>query len=101
MRLYKGLFDSVCMLSDFGHFISISKTTTFKSLAGQQISIFNLPPLSELESEGLMFPLNKHKLPIWWEGTLNQSISEEFKIIVKQPNANIIVYFSDVVKDNF
>ena len=42
MSVYKEMSDAVCMLSALGHFISISITTIFNSLAGIQLSIFNL-----------------------------------------------------------
>ena len=98
LTAYKELVYNICIISDFGYFVSINKTTEFRAIPGQQISVFSLPPLSPITSEGLLYPIDNRNFPIWWEGTLNQSISDKFTLYVDGVNANIIVYFSFTVK---
>lgn len=70
----------VRILTDNGVFIPISKTITFDSFSGQQVSIFSQDVETEISSEGLKYPLQNLKLNRWWMGTLNESVSEEFTI---------------------
>jgi len=81
----------VKMLTDNGVFIPIEETTIFDSFVGQQISIFSQTPEIEISSEGLKYPLQKLKLSSWWQGTLNESISEQFTIRF-EGRARLIVY---------
>lgn len=94
---YRDLFDSIIIMSDFGYFISINKTTTFKSIPGQQISIFTLPELINISSEGLLYEFKNRTFPLWWEGTLNQAISDSFTLQL-EGKGNVIVYFSNTIK---
>ena len=93
---YRDLFDSIIIMSDFGYFISINKTTTFKSIPGQQISIFTLPELINISSEGLLYEFKNRTFPLWWEGTLNQAISDSF-ILQLEGKGLVIVYFSNTL----
>jgi thiamine pyrophosphokinase len=70
----------VKILTDNGVFIPISKSTSFNCEPGQQISIFSLNPNIEITSTGLKYPLQKLALKAWWMGTLNETISNKFKI---------------------
>ena len=81
---------NVKMISDFGIFTAISKSTKFESIVGQQISIFSLNPETEITSENLKFPLKKLKLKSLWMGTLNEALSDNFTINFE--NGEIIVY---------
>jgi thiamine pyrophosphokinase len=81
---------NVKMISDFGIFTAISKSTKFKSFVGQQISIFSLEPETEITSENLKFPLQKLKLKSLWMGTLNEALSNNFSINFE--NGKIIVF---------
>lgn len=91
---YIPLFDSVQMVTDFGSFHAISKSTTFRSLKGQQISIFTIHPETTLASEGLQYPLPPH-LASWWCGTLNEALGDTFTI---QTDGRTIVYQAFEVK---
>ena len=82
---------SVKMFSDNGIFIPISKTTSFNSFIGQQVSLFSQDSHLEISSQGLKYPLDKLKLSNWWMGTLNESVSEQFTISYKGIGA-VIVY---------
>lgn len=78
------------MISDFGIFTAISKSTKFESIVGQQISIFSLKQETEITSENLKFPLQKLKLKSLWMGTLNEALSDNFSVNFE--NGEIIVY---------
>lgn len=71
---------NVRILTDNGVFIPISKSTVFKSKVGQQVSIFSMSPQLQISSVGLKYPLQKLALKSWWMGTLNEAISDEFRI---------------------
>lgn len=88
---YCALFDSVKMVSDFGTFIPITRTTRFESMPGQQISIFALFPFGAITTHGLRYPINERELPVWWEGTLNEATGDHFTIELKG-HGNVLVY---------
>ncbi len=68
------------MITDYGIFTAITKTTAFESYAGQQVSIFALTPEKPVTLHGLKYPLHKHKLLSWWMGSLNEANGAEFTI---------------------
>lgn len=80
----------VKMISDYGEFIPITKTTIFESFEGQQVSLFSLNPNTIINSEHLKYPLVDYKLDAWWKGTLNESTAKQFTI--KFDSGKIIVY---------
>ena len=82
---------NVKIITDFGIFTPITKTTMFKSEKGQQVSIFSLDCDKEISSENLKYPLHNLKLETWWMGTLNESTADNFTIICNS-NARVIVY---------
>jgi len=85
----------VKMLTDYGVFIPISKSTTFKAQAGQQVSIFSMNPNAKISSQGLKYPLRDIALKGWWMGTLNEALSNEFRINFEE-DAELIVYLLDI-----
>ena len=54
----------------------------FQSFQGQQISIYSLTPDSKISSLGLKYPLEKRNLTSWWQGTLNESVGEQFSLSI-------------------
>lgn len=82
------------IVTDYGIFTPISSTTKFKSMAGQQVSIFNLDN-SPITSHNLKYPLNNMILDNLWKGTLNDSLGEWFTI---ETNGKTIVYRTFEVK---
>lgn len=83
------------MITDFGVFTPISSTTKFKSVAGQQVSIFNIYN-SPITSHNLKYPLRKMVLDNLWKGTLNESLGEWFSI---ETNTKTIVYTTFELKE--
>ncbi|MDR2814825.1 MAG: thiamine diphosphokinase, partial [Prevotellaceae bacterium] len=48
--------------------------------AGQQTSIFCLSPQTKITTRGLKYPVSNASLPLWWMGTLNESLGDFFTI---------------------
>ena len=67
----------VRMITDYGIFIPAQDTQTFASHSGQQVSIINFGAKG-LKGKGLVYPLSD--FTNWWQGTLNETIAEEFSI---------------------
>lgn len=88
---YVGEFDRVEMLSDYGLFTPLVRTTTLKSYPGQQISLFSLYPHGAISVRGLRYPIENRRLHAWWEATLNEGVGNEFTAIL-QEEAKILVY---------
>lgn len=93
---YQFLFDRVEMASDFGVFTAITQTTYFPSFPGQQVSLISLYPGGKITTDKLKYPLFDHCLTSWWQGTLNESQSEEFGLILSNEARFIVfrTYFS-------
>ena len=87
---YITLFDKVEMLTDYGLFTPIHKTTTFESYPGQQISIFSLTPETKLTTEGLRWPINDKSLTSWWQGTLNEALGNSFTVRLSEEGKVIV-----------
>ena len=63
--------------TDYGVFIPVIGSKTFYCPRGTQISIFNFGA-TEFKATGLKYPVRDFKN--WWEGTLNEAISDRFTI---------------------
>lgn len=74
--------------TDYGVFIPCSDKNTFNCKAGAQVSIFNISA-KNLTSEGLTYPI--YDFTAWWQGTLNESPTEQFSISAK---GEYIVYIT-------
>ena len=69
----------VIMITDYGRFTPIHNETTFASRAGQQVSIFCID-YKPITLTGLKYPLENALLTNWWQGTLNESLGQEFTV---------------------
>ncbi len=81
----------VSMLTDHGKFSTATKSTTFESFAGQQVSIFSINQTLKITSENLKYPLRKTALSSLWCGTLNESTAENFTLLFDE-SGQIVVY---------
>ena len=90
---YKNLIDEVVMISDFGLFTPILKSTAFVSFPGQQVSVFSLIPETRLTFKGLKFPVTNMAFKYWWQATLNSSLDYSFEIILHN-EGEVIVFTS-------
>lgn len=89
---YNEWFEKVVMMSDYGYFRPINRSTEFECFERQQISIFALYPHGNLSSEGLRYPIRERNLPFWWEGTLNETTGTRFSLHLSG-EGNVLVYF--------
>lgn len=79
---------SVRMFTNHGVFIPLSGSQTLRSFKGQQVSIFNFNA-KDIRSDGLKYAL--YDFTNWWQGTLNEALSDEFSI---DANGDYMVYLS-------
>ena len=67
------------MITDYGTFVTAQGRRTFKSFAGQQVSIFLMDNKEgEMKSEGLRW--NSYGYREWWQGTLNEALGDSFTL---------------------
>ncbi|MDR0581826.1 MAG: thiamine diphosphokinase, partial [Prevotellaceae bacterium] len=66
------------MITNYGTFVAITKTSTLESTAGQQVSIFSLTPSAKVSATGLKYPLHRKRLDSWWKGSLNEATGAHF-----------------------
>lgn len=66
--------------TDFGVFIPVAGERVFHCPAGTQVSIFNFGAKG-MTSEGLRYQIRD--FDNWWQGTLNETVSESFVIRAK------------------
>lgn len=92
---YAPLFEQIEMLSDYGRFIPVLKSTTLPSTPGQQISIFSMYPCGEITTEGLRWPITRRRLTAWWQGSLNEALGSQFTLTLS-PDAQLIIYLNSL-----
>ncbi|HVN57939.1 MAG TPA: thiamine diphosphokinase [Bacteroidales bacterium] len=83
----------VLMISDYGTFRAVTAGSTFKCIAGQQVSLFSIDPETEITSGGLRYPLKNMKLSSWWQATLNETTGNSFSLLLNG-GGPVIVFFS-------
>ncbi|WP_436415561.1 thiamine diphosphokinase [Petrimonas sp.] len=79
---------NVKMLTNYGVFTPISSNTTFKSFAGEKVSLFAIGQ-KPVTTTGLKYPIQNRILTNWWQGTLNESLGDSFTI---ETRGRIIVF---------
>ena len=80
----------VQLLSDYGSFVAQpAHSGVYESYSGQPVSIFSLDPSILFSSENLLYPLDKRSFTSWWQGTLNEAISDTF-ILSKSKGKGLI-----------
>ena len=79
---------NVKMLTNYGVFTPISSNTTFKSFAGEKVSLFAIGQ-KPITTTGLKYPIQNRILTNWWQGTLNESLGDSFTI---ETRGRIIVF---------
>jgi len=89
--------DHVEMLTDYGLFTPLLKSSVLKSWPGQQISIFAIYPEGEITVEKLRYPITNRVLTSWWQGSLNEALEDTFTIHLS-PQARVII-FREIKKD--
>ena len=77
MRYFRDMNIAGIMFTNHGFFTPAKGDHTFSSFKGQQVSIFNFGSTS-ISSEGLKW--NSYAYEQWWQGTLNESLSDTFTL---------------------
>lgn len=122
---YATRLKSVCLLTDYGRIDSFRSGITvddfsepvldtkapeicttrdgvytvarFESFAGQQVSIFSLTPSTLISTLGLKYPIENRPLTSWWQGTLNETVGEQFSLSINE--GALLVYRLDALSD--
>jgi thiamine pyrophosphokinase len=68
------------LLTDYGVFVAIERTTSFESFAGQQVSLFSLDNTTKITTHQLKYPIRNGSLLQWWQGTLNEAQGNSFTV---------------------
>lgn len=71
---------TVKMVTNYGTMVAIRTSTSFDSFPGQQVSVFSMTPDIPFTYKGLKWDINSRPLKLWWEGTLNESLSDSFSV---------------------
>ncbi len=72
------------MITNTGVFTPAFKTITLNSFPSQQISIFSFDPECCFTFLNLKYPVTQHPFRYFWEGSLNEALSDNFTIRFKQ-----------------
>ncbi|RUT73554.1 thiamine diphosphokinase [Ancylomarina longa] len=70
----------VKMLTSYGVFTPIIRSKNFESYTGQQVSIFSPNSDTLISTANLRYALTNQKLEQMWQGTLNESMGDSFRI---------------------
>lgn len=80
MIYYAQLGLDVTIITDTGVFIPVLASRSFASFNGQQISLFSFNSETTITTEGLKYPITGQKFSMWWQGTLNEALGDNFRI---------------------
>lgn len=71
---------SFAMPSDYGIFFPVEGQRRFRTIPGQQVSIFALATDSPVSVKGLVYPIDNRCFQWLWEGTLNEAAGNSFEV---------------------
>lgn len=89
--LYSQQID-ILMITQYGIFVPIQKTTQFLTTPGQQVSIFSFDNSATFTFHGLRYPVKNRKFQYLWEGSLNEAIDKN--IVIECTGGNAMIYFA-------
>ncbi len=92
LPLFAAAGADVRMETDYGTFLPVLKSASFRRPAGTKVSIFSFHPEMPISATGLVYPLDKLRLPFWWCGTLNETNAPEFSLAF-DGRAPLLLYF--------
>ena len=92
LPLFAAAGADVRMETDFGTFLPVLKSASFRLPVGTKVSIFSFHPEMSVTASGLKYPLDKLRLPFWWCGTLNETTAPEFSLSF-DGRAPLLLYF--------
>ena len=87
---YSRKFD-VVMVTNYGIFTPIHKTTTFACRVGQPVSVFSFTPETRITYHNLRYPVSLRRFAQLWEGTLNVTEAETFAIELHD-EGDVVIY---------
>ena len=70
----------VVMVTDTGVFMPMLKSGALRSFKGQQVSLFSFNPETRITTQNLRYPIANVALDMWWQGTLNESLDDQFSL---------------------
>ena len=76
------------MWTDYGIFTPATGCQTFASRAGQQVSVFCLDD-APLTLRDVRWPLEGRRITRWWQATLNEALTDTFRI---ETRGRVIVF---------
>ena len=79
LNMYAERMDLI-MVSNYGIFSFIDEDTTFSSVSGQEVSVFNFDGQALFSFEGLQYPVHNRRFAQLWEGSLNKALGERFTV---------------------
>jgi thiamine pyrophosphokinase len=79
------------MITDYGIFTPMYKTTIFVSHKGEQVSLFSFDQNAKISTRNLLYPVNERTFSHLWEGSLNESLGNSFTITLHNPS-ELLVY---------
>ena len=88
--LFEYIKTNIKIYTDTGFFTCIYKPSKIKSFKGQQVSIFSQNYDTIITSNNLKYNFNKRNISNIFEGTLNESISDEFEL--KFSNGALLIF---------
>ena len=83
-------YANVQMITDYGVFIPLLKSSHFESFTGQQVSIFTLTTDTVFTFLGLKYPFTEKNIISWWQATLNEAIGNDF--FIEMNNGKALVF---------
>ena len=92
LPLFAAAGADVRMETDFGTFLPVLKSASFRRPSGTKVLIFSFHPEMPVMASGLKYPLDKLRLPFWWCGTLNETTAPEFSLTF-DGRAPLLLYF--------
>ena len=82
------------IIGKYGDFSIINKTKTISSYKGQSISLFSTDPTIFIRTKNLKYNLNG-KLKNLYQGTLNESMSSNFKLSIS--HGKVLIYKENIL----
>ena len=92
LPLFAAAGADVRMETDYGTFLPVLQSASFRRPAGTKVSIFSFHPEMPVTASGLKYRLDKLRLPFWWCGTLNETDAPEFSLTF-DGRAPLLLYF--------
>ena len=88
---YAASVPQIRMVTDHGVFSIATGFCRYDCKPGQQISLIAIDPGTEVTAKGLKYPLEELRLYMWWQGTLNEALGDNFELQIT-PGCRLLVY---------